>query len=305
MRVTEITCRTIVNRTGGFLGGFTHSINPYHGCAFGRTLCGVPDYAPEIVSGFGERRPWGTYLDVKINAPEVYRRDHDRIRGGRQPDLRVYMSSVTDPYVPQEKRYRVTRGILEAMRERPPDLLALQTHTPNLLRDIDLLEDLDRRFPLSLQISVETDREDLGPPFPRHAYPVAARIEALRRLKERGLQSVGVISPLWPIENVERFARQLDAACSFVVIDHYLVGDGSRDGARTRRRLALAGRTFPGLLEEAGYGEWTTLDALRRVADVFSHVMGPGRMGISKEGFHRAAHRLLNGDTMRKRQEEA
>ncbi len=49
------------------------------------------------------------------------------------------MSSVTDPYVPLKKRYRITGRILEAMRERPPDLLALQTHTPNVLWDEDLV----------------------------------------------------------------------------------------------------------------------------------------------------------------------
>ncbi len=57
MKVTEITCRSIANRTGGFLSGFTHTINPYHGCAYGRTLCGLPDYAPAIIGSWGERRP--------------------------------------------------------------------------------------------------------------------------------------------------------------------------------------------------------------------------------------------------------
>ena len=165
MEVREVTCRTIVNKTGGFLSGFTHTLNPYHGCSYGGTLCGLPDYAPEIVRSFGEKRVWGRYLDVKTNAPEAYADDHDGIRSGASPALRIYMSSVTDPYVPQERRHRVTRRILEAMRTRPPDLLALQTHTPNVLWDEDLIVDLSERFPLSLQISVETDRESLGPPF--------------------------------------------------------------------------------------------------------------------------------------------
>ncbi len=293
MTTREITCRSIVNRTGGFLSGFTHTINPYHGCSYGRTLCGLPDYAPEIVRCFGEDRPWGGYLDVKVNAPEAYAADHDRIRSSRRPQLRIYMSSVTDPYVPQERAYRLTGRILEAMRERPPDLLALQTHTPNVLWDADLLADLAARFPLSVQISVETDRESFGPPFPPHAYPVAGRIEALASLRARGVETVAVVSPLWPIADVEGFARRLEASAAFVVIDHYLVGDGSRDGARTRARVALEGRSFPRLLEEAGYGEWTRLEALDRVRAVFERILGPSRVGISREGFHRAAHRLL------------
>lgn len=294
MIVREITCRGIVNRTGGYLSGFTHTINPYHGCAYGRTLCGLPDYAPGIVQSFGEKREWGTYLDVKTNAPEAYAADHDRIRASSRPGMRVYMSSVTDPYVPQEKKHRITRRILEAMRDRPPDLLALQTHTPNPLWDEDLLEDLSGRFALSVQISVETDREDLGPSFPRHAYPVARRIEALARLKARGIQCVAVVSPLWPLEDPARFAARLEEAACYVVLDHYLIGDGSRDGARTRQRIVRDGMSFPEMLARAGYEEWTRIESLDRVREIFLSVLGKERLGLSKEGFFEAAHRLLD-----------
>jgi DNA repair photolyase len=293
MHVRQVTCRTIVNRTGGYLSGFTHTINPYHGCAFGRTLCGMPDYAPGIVRSFGEDRAWGTYLDVKANAPEAYAADHDRIRAGPRPQMRIYMSSVTDPYVPHERRHRITRRILEAMRDRPPDLLALQTHTPNPIWDEDLLADLTARFPLSVQISVETDREEMGPPFPRHAYPVAARIAALARLRRRGIHGVAVVSPIWPIADVEAFARRLEEAAEYAVLDHFLIGDGSRGGARTKGRILACGMSFPDLLARAGYAEWTELPALDRVRDVFERVFGPQRVGISKEGFFLASHRLL------------
>lgn len=293
MRVTEITCKRLVTPTGGYLHGFTHTINPYHGCSLGRSLCGLPDYAPGIIASWGEKRTWGDYLDVKVNAGEAYERDYDRIRKRSDASLRIFMSSVTDPYVPQEKRYRVTAGILSRMRERPPDLLALQTHTPNPLWDIDLIAGLSRRFPVSVQITVETDRETMGPQFPPHAYPVARRIEALRKLRDRGVQTVGVVSPLWPIDDLEGFARRLDEACRYVVIDHFLLGDGSRDGVRTRRRLVMAGRTFPQLLEEAGFGEWTTIAALHRALAVFRRVLGEERVGVSREGFLEAAHRLL------------
>ena len=293
MRVSEITCRSIVNKTGGFLSGFTHTLNPYSGCSFGKTLCGMPDYAPEIIKTWGESRCWGEYLDVKTNAPAIYERDYDRIRGGKRRDLRIYMSSVTDPYVPQERRYRITRGILERMVERPPDLLALQTHTPNPLWDLDLLADLSRRFPLSVQTSVETDRESLGPLFRRHAYPVAERLEAMRRMTDRGLQTVGVVAPLWPVQDIEEFARRLDVSCRYVVVDHFLLGDGSRNGARTRRRRPVDDMTFPELLERAGFGEWATLEPMKGVVETFRRILGEERVGVSQQGFHDAAHRLL------------
>jgi hypothetical protein len=85
----------------------------------------------------------------------------------------------------------------------------------------------------------------------------------------------------------------LEQAAAFVILDHYLIGDGSKDGLRTRRRLAMAGTTFPDLLVRAGYEEWTRLDALERVRVIFERVLGQERLGVSREGFLRAAHRLL------------
>lgn len=287
--VRRVRCKTIVNRTAGFLDAYTHSINPYQGCTLGGSLCGMPDYAPEIVKSFGETRAWGLYLDVKENAPEVYAADHDRIRRSHAPAMRIYMASVTDPYVPQEKEYRITRGILEAMRHRPPDLLTLQTHTPNVLRDLDLLADLSRLFPIVVQVSVETDRESFPVPIPRHGYSIASRLHALAKLRERGIATVGVVSPLWPVDDADSFARRLDACCDRVILDHYLLGDGSRNGARTCARVAIDGLTFPALLAATGFSEWTTLAPFERVREAFVRILGLERVGISKEGFARAA----------------
>jgi len=294
MIVRSIACRTLLNRTGGFLSAFTHTLNPYGGCSYGATLCGMPDYAPEILRARGERRPWGSWLDVKANAPQVYQAEHDRIRNSRHPELRIYMSSVTDPYVPQERRHRVTRRLLEAMTTRPPDVLALQTHTSYPLWDIDVLVSLATRCRLSVQISVETDREDLGPGFPRHAHSVQSRLEALARLKEAGLRAVGVVAPLWPLDDPALFARRLDQACTFVVLDHYLLGDGSAGGSRTTRREVAPGETFPQRLCAAGFAPWTTLQTFEQVAGVFRGVLGE-RLGISKDGFARAAGLTLPG----------
>ncbi|MGH9868195.1 MAG: hypothetical protein ACREAA_08540 [Candidatus Polarisedimenticolia bacterium] len=288
MLVRTIACRTLLNRTGGFLSAFTHTLNPYGGCSYGSTLCGMPDYAPEILRARGERRPWGSWLDVKDNAPQVYEAEHDRIRRSTKPDLRIYMSSVTDPYVPQERRYRVTRRLLRAMIERPPDVLALQTHTPCPLWDLEALESLAARCRLSVQISVETDCEDLGPGFPRHAFTVESRLAALAQLKEAGLHAVGVVAPLWPLDDPAGFARRLERACSFVVLDHYLLGDGSPGGARTARREVAPGETFPQRLCAAGFASWTTLQTFEGVAGIFRGILGE-RLGISREGFARAA----------------
>ena len=61
---------------------------------------------------------------------------------------------------------------------------------------------------------------------------------ALREIKDAGLEAVGVVAPLMPLENPVAFAQALDRSCSRVIVDHYLIGDGSREGARTKRRGA-------------------------------------------------------------------
>lgn len=264
--LSEVACKSILNRTGGFLHSFTHTLNPYRGCAYGNTLCGVGCYAPAVLH---DKRPWGSYLEAKVNAAEVYARDLRRER--KRGPVRVFMASVTDPYVPQEMRLRITRRLLEAMVDAPPDKLVLQTHTPYPLRDVDLLNEL----PCSVQISVETDRDAI-PGLPRHAFSPAERLAALRALKEAGLDAVGVVAPLLPLDDVEAFARALDESCSRVIVDHYLVGDGSKDGARTKRR-GLPDRLEP---------YWTTIDSLHDTASVFRRVLGDERVGVSRDGFN-------------------
>ena len=272
----EVECRSILTRTGGFLSAFSHSLNPYRGCSFGRTLCGVACYAPMVL--FSRQQDWGGSLEAKVNAPEAYRRDIRRER--RRGPVRIFCASVTDPYVPQERRLRITRRLLEAMVEEPPDGLVLQTHTPGPLRDLDLLSRLEGE--LTVQISVETDRESI-PGMPPHSFAPRVRLDALRTLKRAGLNAVGVVAPLLPLADPVGFAHSLDEACTSVIVDHYLVGDGSPGGARTRRR------GLPERLVAAGFERWTRLEVLDETAELFRRVLGPERVGVSAYGFNRAA----------------
>jgi DNA repair photolyase len=197
------------------------------------------------------------------------------------------MSSVTDPYVPQEAGLGITRSLLEAMVDLAPDLLVLQTHTPGPLRDQALLERLARKARLLVQITVETDLERI-PGLPPHATPLGARLAALATLRAAGIATVAVASPLLPLGDERSFATRLGASADGVILDHWLLGDGSRDGARTRRKRSHAPPTLPEALEAAGQGEWNTLESFRRVIAVFEEILGRARVGVSQEGFRRA-----------------
>jgi DNA repair photolyase len=273
MELTEVRSTSILNAPGGVLAGFTHTLTAYRGCALGGSLCGAACYAPAL--HFGETRAWGSFLAAKVNAAVLYPRDLARAR--RKGPVRIFLASVTDPYVPQERRLEVTRGLLRAMVQDPPDGLVLQTHTPGPLRDLDLLAALP--CSVAVQITVETDRVSI-PGLPPHAYPPAVRLAALRRVKDAGLRAVGVVAPLLPLADPEAFARALDASCTDVIVDHYLVGDGSRDGARTKRR------GLPDVLRAHGFDRWTRLDALEETAALFRSVLGPDRVGVGRDGFN-------------------
>lgn len=279
--IPVIDNKTLLTETSGFLGsGYTHTINLYQGCSFAHSLCGAFCYAQHNI-WVTKGRPWGFY-GVKRDVCEAYCREYDfmkRPHRGQLKPLRIYMSSSTDPYPPQEHRLRLAQSLLRVMLNRPPDLLVIQSHNTLVARDLDLVQELSRRCELWVSLTVETDRERI-PGFPSHASSPHKRIAALRAFRERGVLTQAAVSPLLPLDDPEQFARDLNEACDRVIIDHYLIGDGSSNGLRTKRTI------FPQLLEYAGFGEWNSLDKLWEVKSVFDRVLGPGRVLVSREGFN-------------------
>ena len=102
--VEEIQAKSILNPTGGFLATYTHSLNAYQGCAFGRELvpyCYVRAMPVQRFAG----RPWGEWVKAKINAPELLKRELEAAkRKGTFGNLRIFMSTATDPYQGAEAR---------------------------------------------------------------------------------------------------------------------------------------------------------------------------------------------------------
>jgi hypothetical protein len=85
---------------------------------------------------------------------------------------------------------------------------------------------------------------------------------------------------LLPLNDPRRFAGQLEAACDYVILDHYLLGDGSPDGQRTQQTR------LPMLLEAGSHAAWTGLDIFWDVVGLFREVFGSQRVGVSRTGFN-------------------
>jgi DNA repair photolyase len=279
MHTTSSIVKSILTRTSGYLTTVcSHSLQPYRGCPFGASLCGIGCYVQHnIYATRGER--WGSFLDVRTNAAEAYLAAYDRERAwARRSRERfvVFLSSATEPFPPQEARLGVTRSVVEAMLRRPPDGLIVQTHSHRVADSADSLVALAGRCDLRVHLSIETDRERL-PGLPPHASSVAKRFAAAAALKARGLFVVVTVSPLLPIADPDRFFARIADVADAVVLDHFIGGDGSFDGARTLKTpLPAAMAALDPDSVEIGYRNRMGAIAQRYL---------PGRVGYHRDGF--------------------
>lgn len=268
VKLVHKQAKTLLNKGTGFLGGYSHSLNPYAGCAFACSYCYVRGMPVSLFRG----EEWGTWVDVKAGAAEVLRKELEKAR--KKGPVTIFMSSSTDPYQPAEAKELVTRTLLEVMAESPPDFLLLQTRSPLVTRDIDLLLRLGSRVRVSM--TVETDREDIRKAFSPSAPPIPARLKALRVLADAGVPTQAAVAPLLPCS--DSFAETLRAVVDRVCLDDYYMGDGS-GGSRTKR-LGIGK-----LYDELSLQEWHEPGAYRAVYDRLTQVFPEGAVRISQDGF--------------------
>lgn len=176
--VREVTCSTLLHRmVYGAATGYT--ANLYKGCTHGCKYC----YAPSLTH---DDRTWGRYVDAKVNAPMVLERE---LRGLRRDE--VFLSSASDPYQPVEARYRLTRKCLGVLA-RSGFPVSILTRSPLVLRDIDLLKELDWvRVGMSLT-TVPVRRFEPGVP------PLGRRIDTLKKLADSGVKTWVSLAPVIP-----------------------------------------------------------------------------------------------------------
>lgn len=259
--------RSILTPTGGYLAGFTHSLQPYAGCVFECAYCYVRELAVQRTSPY--RLPWSRWVAAKTNAPELLRRDAER---GRLATARLFCSSATDPYLPLERRLGLTRGCLEVMVEHPPAQLLLQTRSPLVVRDATLL----RRLPnVWVSLTIATDDERVRRAFEPNAPATRLRVEALRALRAAGVRAQAALAPLLPCDP-ERLAALLDPVVDRVVVDDFFRGDG----AAGRRSAAALAR-----LRALGFAAWAEPGYAAEAVAVLKRRLGAERVLESQAGF--------------------
>jgi len=222
MIVEQINARSIFSPATGFIrrGGFDWTCNPYVGCSFGCVYC----YAMFLPQNRRPREDWGKWFQAKVNALELARKQAPKVAGEA-----VYLSSVTDPYLPAERGLTLTRGILEELVPHQPRLL-VQTRGPLVVRDLDVLA---RFRSVRVNMTISTDSEEARLAFEPKAPPLERRWQALAECKAAGMPTGICVTPMLPLENPEAFAQRIVAFAPDVLVTQYFHDSGGGFGADT------------------------------------------------------------------------
>ncbi len=270
IEIKEILAKKILTEAKGYLDvGFTHSLNPYSGCAFSCKYC----YVREMPIQRFKEISWGEWLDIKTNAAENYRNEMIKLRKKNSPVI-IFMSSATDPYQPIERKANITRSILEEMIQNPPDFLQIQTRGPLITRDIDLLVQLKEKCEVLVSITIETDREDIKQLFAPYAPGINMRLKALKEVHDAGISTQASISPVLPF--TPDFPKVLEGIVNHIWIDTLSIGDGSM-GKRSER-LGM-----PKLFEEHGLSKWYRKNLHVMVEKYFTKYFPSEMIRVSKQ----------------------
>ncbi len=194
--ITSAPTRSILTKASGFMADYDYTLNPYAGCTYGCTYC----YAAFFARTQERRDTWGEWVEVKDNALAVLRRMRTDLAGKT-----VYMSSVTDPYQPIERRLGLVRSLLKELAPRGVRLV-VQTRSPVVTRDIDVLRDFDA---VRVNMTITTDSEDVRRAFEPHCPANSKRLAAIAEVAAAGIPAAITMTPLLPVKDVAGFADQL------------------------------------------------------------------------------------------------
>lgn len=200
MIVKEVSAKSILSPSKIF----PYVINPYTGCQHACSYC----YARFMKRFTHHSEPWGEFVDAKVNAPELLRKEIVRKRMDR-----VWVSGVCDPYQPLEASYQLTRQCLQILAEhRWP--VTIQTRSPLVTRDLDILKTMPD---LEVGFSIGTADDSIRKLFEPLAPSIENRLNALEKLHEAGIRTFVMIAPILP--GAEGLPERIAGKTDHVLLD--------------------------------------------------------------------------------------
>lgn len=211
----ELETRSFVTKCESPNVPFRWTINPYRGCEFGCKYC-YARYAHEFMELRDplefERKIFAKHFEARSFLEELRKLPRAET---------LALGTATDPYQPAERRYRVTRSMLEAFAQTSGFRLGITTKSDLIARDIDVLQEVARRHYVSVHMTVTTIDRDLARLIEPMAPRPDLRLNAVRKLTAAGLRASVFCAPVMPLINDSD--PQLDA----------LAKAAARAGART------------------------------------------------------------------------
>ena len=255
-----------VDAKGILTGGKGHyGMNIYRGCSHGCIYCDSRSTCYQFSHAFED-------IEVKQNAPELL---EQALKSKRQKGM-IGTGSMSDPYMHCEEQFKLTRKCLEIIYKYGFGT-AVQTKSDRILRDIDLLEEINNRAKSVVQITLTTWDKQLCQIIEPNVCNTQRRIEVLEAMRERGIPTVVWLTPILPfINDTEENILAILNACAQVKVKGIICFDMGltlREGDREYYYAALD-RHFPGLKEKyiSTYGDAYEIPSLQstRLMNLFT-----------------------------------
>ena len=230
-----IDAKGILTGSGGYYG-----MNIYRGCTHGCIYCDSRSRCYRFDHPFED-------IEVKRNAPELLEK---ALRSKRRKAM-IGTGSMSDPYMHCEEELRLTRRCLEIIRQYGFGA-AVQTKSDRILRDIDLLDEINNSAKCVVQMTLTTYDDDLCRILEPNVCTTKRRIEVLEKLQERAIPTIVWLTPILPFindtkENISSILNECARVGVKGVID-FGMGLTLREGDREYYYAALD-RHFPGMKE--------------------------------------------------------
>lgn len=230
VRFHEVLAKSVLNKApDGSIVPFRWTINPFRGCLMSCAYCFARSTHSYL--GFGSGEEWQREIVVKVNAPEVLRRELARKSWARE---HVALGTNTDPYQRAEGRYQLMPGILGALADSGTPLSVLTKGTL-LQRDIPLLRSIAAQVPVGLGVSLAIYDEPLQQLLEPGTPGIRARLNLVRALREADLPCGVFLAPVLPgltdsEEHLDKaFAALAEAGATGVTVVPLHLRPGARE----------------------------------------------------------------------------
>lgn len=230
-----VNAKGILTGNGGHYG-----MNIYRGCSHGCIYCDSRSRCYQFTHRFED-------IEVKQNAPELL----EKALKSKRKKCMIGTGAMSDPYIHCEEKLKLTRKCLEVILKNGLEV-AIQTKSDRILRDIDLLDEINRSAKCVVQMTLTTYDDELCQILEPNVCNTRRRIEVLEKLQKRGISTIVWMTPILPFindteENIAAILNECERTGVKGIIN-FGMGLTLREGSREYYYAALD-KHFPGMKE--------------------------------------------------------